>query len=67
MFRVLLYQTMRSRCRDVVVEGHIIELGELLGSGKENGEGRGRGEVSIQATWDQSRQESHRTQRRDSK
>ncbi len=38
-----LYQTIWSRCRDVVIEGHIIELGEPLGSGKENGEGRGRG------------------------
>jgi hypothetical protein len=48
--RSWLYQTMWNRCRDVVVEGHIIELGEPFASGKENGEGRGRGEVSIQAT-----------------
>ncbi len=64
---ILLYQTMWSRCLDVVVEGHIIELGEPLGSRKKNGERRGRGEVSIQATWNQSGRESHHTQRRDSK
>ncbi len=38
-----------------------------MGSGKENGEGRGRGEVSIQATWDRSGRELHYTQTRDSK
>jgi hypothetical protein len=32
-----------------------------------NGEGKGRVEVSLQATWDQSGQGSHHTQRRDSK
>jgi hypothetical protein len=55
------------QCRDVVVEGHIIEMGEPLEAGKGNGEGKGRGEVSLQATWDQSGQGSHHTQRRDSK
>ncbi len=29
-------------------------MGSRWGAGKENGEGRGRGEVTTQATWDQS-------------
>ncbi len=32
---------MWSRCRNVVVEGHIIELGEPLGTGKRWWEGKG--------------------------
>jgi hypothetical protein len=31
-----------SPCGDVIVEGHIIEMGNRWGAGKENGEGRGR-------------------------
>jgi hypothetical protein len=52
---------------DVVVEGHTIEMGNRWGVGKENGEGRGREEVSLQATKDQSGQGLHHMQRSDSK
>ncbi len=31
-------------------------MGNRWGAGKENGEGRGRGEVSLLATWDQNGQ-----------
>jgi hypothetical protein len=58
-----LFQTKWSRCRDVVLEGRTIELGEPLGAGKRNGEG----EVSLQATWDQGGRGAHHTERRDSK
>jgi hypothetical protein len=58
---------MWSRGRDVVVEGHIVGMGNRWE--REMGMGRERegGEVSLQATWDQSGQGSHHTQRRDSK
>jgi hypothetical protein len=42
-------------------------MGNRWGAGKEDGEGRGRGQVSTQVTWDQSGRESHHMQRRDSK
>jgi hypothetical protein len=69
LFRVCVSDYMKSMswCRRAVVEGHIIEIGNCWGAGKENGEGRGRGEVSLQATWDQSGQGSHHMQRRNSK
>ncbi len=38
-----LFRTKRSRCRDVVLEGRTIELGEPLGAGKGNGEEMGKG------------------------
>jgi hypothetical protein len=62
-----VYQTIWSQGRDVVVEGHTIGMGNRWGAGREIGEGKGRGEVSLQATWDQSGQGSHHMQRRDSK
>jgi hypothetical protein len=60
---IKVFRTKLSRCRDVVLEGRTIELGESLGAGKGNGEG----EVSLQATWDQGGRGSHHTERRDSK
>ncbi len=62
----LLYRTMWSRCHDVVIGGHVFEIGNLWGKGKGDGEERG-GEVSTQATRDQSGRESHHTQSWDSK
>jgi hypothetical protein len=59
----LVCPTKWSQCRDVVVEGRLVELGKPLGVGKGNGEG----EVSLQATWDQGGQGSHHKERRDSK
>ncbi len=58
-----MFRTKRSRCRDVILEGRTIELGEPMEVGKGNGEG----EVSLQATWDQGGRASHHTERRDSK
>jgi hypothetical protein len=57
---------LRSGCAElsevgVDVEGRIIRLRKLWGAGK------GNGEVSLQATWDQGGQGSHHTERRDSK
>ncbi len=48
-------------------KGTQLEWGTVGEQGKEIGEGKGRGEVSSQATWDQSGQGSHHTQRRVSK
>jgi hypothetical protein len=45
----------------------MVEMGNRWEAEKEGGEVRGRGEVSTQATWDQSGQGSHHTQRKDSK
>ncbi len=66
--KLLLYRTMLSRSRDVVVGGHVFKMGNRWGKGKGGcGERKGGGEVSTQATWDQGGRESHHTQRRDSK
>jgi hypothetical protein len=49
---------MWSRCSNVVVEGHVFEMGTVGGRGKGNGEQKG-GEVSIQPARDLSGRESH--------
>ncbi len=36
-----VYRTMRSQCRDIVVGGHIFEMGHHWGEGKGDGEERG--------------------------
>jgi hypothetical protein len=56
---------MWSQSRDVVLEGHAIDLGKPWGVGKLEWEGNG--EVSLQATWDQGGRGSHHVKRRDSK
>ncbi len=40
---LVVFRTKWSQCRDVVLEGRTIELGEPLGAGKWDGEGVGRG------------------------
>ncbi len=52
-----LYRTVWSRYRNVVVGGHVFEMGNRWGKGKGDGE-EGEG-VSIQPTRDQSGRESH--------
>ncbi len=50
---LILFRTMWSRCRDVVLEGRTIDLGKPRGVGKLEWERNGEGEVSLRATWDQ--------------
>jgi hypothetical protein len=51
--QMLLFRTMWSWGRDVVLEGHTIDLGKPWGDGNLEWGGNGKGEVSLQATWDQ--------------
>jgi hypothetical protein len=62
----ILYRTMLSRYRNVVVGGHVFEMGNRWGEGKGDGK-EGGGEVSIQPTRDLSGRDRTMTQRRDSK
>ncbi len=55
----LLYRTMWSRYRNVVVEKHVFEMGNRWGKGKREWGANGEGEVSIQPTRDLSGRESH--------
>jgi hypothetical protein len=45
----------------------MFEMGNRWGKGKGDGEEKGGGGVSTQATWDHGGRETHHTQRRDSK
>ncbi len=51
-----VYRTVRSRYRNVVIGGHVFEMGNGWGKGKREGR---KGGVSIQPTRDQSGRESH--------